>query len=116
MGPLTLNMLMSFAEFEREMIAERTRDKIAASQRRGKWTGGPVPIGYDVVDKHLLVNDIEAVVVCSPPARSMCNLHRIAPCFSGFWPHLSPPAPLDPPSPSRLPNLPLQNPFQKAYA
>ncbi|MCA9559508.1 MAG: recombinase family protein, partial [Myxococcales bacterium] len=63
MGRLTLNMLMSFSEFEREMIAERTRDKIAAARRRGKWTGGPVPLGYDVVDKKLVVNDLEAVVV-----------------------------------------------------
>jgi len=63
MGRLTLNMLMSFAEFEREMIAERTRDKIAAARRKGKWTGGPVPLGYDVVDKHLVVNDLEAVMV-----------------------------------------------------
>ena len=63
MGRLTLNMLMSFAEFEREMIAERTRDKIAASRRKGKWTGGPVPLGYDIVDKKLVVNDLEAVVV-----------------------------------------------------
>jgi len=63
MGRLTLNMLMSFAEFEREMIGERTRDKIAASRRRGKWTGGPVPLGYDVKDKHLVVNELEAVVV-----------------------------------------------------
>ena len=63
MGRLTLNMLMSFAEFEREMIAERTRDKIAAARRKGKWTGGAVPLGYDVVDKHLVVNDLEAVVV-----------------------------------------------------
>ena len=63
MGRLTLNMLMSFAEFERSMIAERTRDKIAASRRRGKWTGGPVPLGYDVVDKKLVVNELEAVVV-----------------------------------------------------
>jgi len=63
MGRLTLNMLMSFAEFEREMIAERTRDKIAAARRRGKWTGGPVPLGYDVVEKKLVVNDLEAVVV-----------------------------------------------------
>lgn len=63
MGRLTLNMLMSFAEFEREMIAERTRDKIAAARRRGKWTGGPVPIGYDVVDKRLIINELEAVVV-----------------------------------------------------
>ena len=63
MGRLTLNMLMSFAEFEREMIAERTRDKIAASRRKGKWTGGPVPLGYDVVDKRLVINELEAVVV-----------------------------------------------------
>ena len=62
-GRLTLNMLMSFAEFEREMIAERTRDKIAASRRRGKWTGGPVPLGYDVVDGRLAVNALEAVTV-----------------------------------------------------
>lgn len=40
-----MNMLMSFAEFERAMIAERTRDKIAASRRKGKWRGGPVPFG-----------------------------------------------------------------------
>lgn len=63
MGRLTLNMLMSFAEFEREMIAERTRDKIAASRRRGKWTGGRIPYGYGVRDKKLIVNRLEAVVV-----------------------------------------------------
>src|SRR5574341_480246 len=63
MGRLTLNMLMSFAEFEREMIAERTRDKIAGARRKGKWTGGPVPLGYSVVDKRLVVNELEAVVV-----------------------------------------------------
>lgn len=63
MGRLTLNMLMSFAEFEREMIGERTRDKIAASRRKGKWTGGLVPLGYDVVEKKLVVNDLEAIVV-----------------------------------------------------
>jgi site-specific DNA recombinase len=63
MGRLTLNMLMSFAEFEREMIGERTRDKIAAQRRRGKWTGGTVPLGYSVEDKRLVVNDLEAVLV-----------------------------------------------------
>jgi site-specific DNA recombinase len=63
MGRLTMNMLMSFAEFEREMIGDRTRDKIAASRRKGKWTGGWVPFGYDVKDKHLLVNELEALVV-----------------------------------------------------
>ena len=46
MGRLTLNILMSFAEFEREMIRERTRDKIAGARRRGKWTGGRAPFGY----------------------------------------------------------------------
>ena len=63
MGRLTLNMLMSFAEFEREMIAERTRDKIAASRRKGKWTGGSSPLGYDVVDRKLIVNEVEAALV-----------------------------------------------------
>jgi site-specific DNA recombinase len=63
MGRLTLNMLMSFAEFEREMISERTRDKVAAARRKGKWTGGRAPLGYDVKDKRLVVNEYEAVVV-----------------------------------------------------
>lgn len=63
MGRLTLNMLMSFAEFEREMIGERTRDKISAARRKGKWTGGPVPLGYTVDDKRLVVDELEAVVV-----------------------------------------------------
>ncbi len=63
MGRLTLNMLMSFAEFEREMIAERTRDKIAGARRKGKWTGGPVPLGYTVVDKKLVVDDLDAGLV-----------------------------------------------------
>jgi len=62
-GRLTLNMLISFSEFEREMIADRTRDKIAASRRRGKWTGGPVPYGFDVLDRKLVVSEFEAVVV-----------------------------------------------------
>ena len=48
MGRLTLNMLLSFAQFEREVTGERIRDKIAASKRRGMWMGGPVPLGYDV--------------------------------------------------------------------
>lgn len=63
MGRLTLNMLMSFAEFERAMIIERTRDKIAAARRKGKWTGGNVPFGYDVRSKRLVVNDAEACLV-----------------------------------------------------
>lgn len=63
MGRLTLNMLMSFAEFEREMIAERTRDKIAAARRKGKWTGGRVPLGYDLTDRRLVPNEQEAGLV-----------------------------------------------------
>jgi DNA invertase Pin-like site-specific DNA recombinase len=46
MGRLTLNVLLSFAQFEREVIGERVRDKIAASKRKGLWIGGPVPLGY----------------------------------------------------------------------
>ena len=56
MGRLTLNILLSFAQFEREIISERTRDKIAAARRRGKWSGGLPVLGYDVVDKKLVVN------------------------------------------------------------
>ena len=63
MGRLTLNMLMSFAEFEREMIGERTRDKIAAARRKGKWTGGPIPLGYTVHERRLVVNEPEAALV-----------------------------------------------------
>ncbi|WP_423140762.1 recombinase family protein [Parablastomonas sp. CN1-191] len=63
MGRLTLNMLLSFAQFEREVTSERIRDKIAASRRRGIWMGGPVPLGYDVRDRKLIVNDAEAELV-----------------------------------------------------
>ncbi|KAB2911239.1 MAG: recombinase family protein [Kofleriaceae bacterium] len=61
-GRLVLNLLMSFAEFEREMIAERTRDKIAASRRRGKWTGGVAPFGYQTVDRKLLPDPATAPI------------------------------------------------------
>jgi site-specific DNA recombinase len=63
MGRLVLNILLSFAQFEREMIAERTRDKIVASRRRGKWTGGPIPLGYRVVDKRLVPSEPEGETV-----------------------------------------------------
>jgi hypothetical protein len=63
MGRLVLNVLLSFAQFEREMIAERTRDKIRASRRHGKWTGGAVPFGYRVVDKRLVSEESEAAIV-----------------------------------------------------
>ncbi|MGI8705013.1 MAG: recombinase family protein [Sphingomicrobium sp.] len=60
MGRLTLNVLLSFAQFEREVTGERIRDKIAASRARGMWMGGVVPFGYDVVNRKLVVNDGEA--------------------------------------------------------
>ena len=56
MGRLTLNILLSFAQFEREVIGERIRDKFAASRARGMWMGGRVPLGYDVLDRKLVVN------------------------------------------------------------
>ncbi|MBR0654604.1 recombinase family protein [Plastoroseomonas arctica] len=60
MGRLTLNMLLSFAQFEREVTGERIRDKIAASKRKGMWMGGSVPLGYDVRERRLVVNTTEA--------------------------------------------------------
>ena len=63
MGRLTLNVLLSFAQFEREVTAERIRDKIAASKKKGMWMGGPSPLGYDIIDKNLVVNSAEAETV-----------------------------------------------------
>src|SRR6266404_5068121 len=63
MGRLTLNVLLSFAQFEREVIGERVRDKIAASKRKGIWVGGPVPLGYAAVDKKILLVPAEAAAV-----------------------------------------------------
>ncbi|WP_084679058.1 recombinase family protein [Methylocystis sp. ATCC 49242] len=63
MGRLTLNMLLSFAQFEREIAGERIRDKIAASKAKGMWMGGTVPLGYDVRDRKLIVNASEASTV-----------------------------------------------------
>ena len=63
MGRLTLNMLLSFAQFEREVIGERIRDKVAASKQRGMYMGGTPPLGYDVVNKKLLINPTEADLV-----------------------------------------------------
>ena len=63
MGRLTLNVLLSFAQFEREVIGERVRDKIAASKKKGMWMGGMPPLGYDVKDRKLVVNDHEAHTV-----------------------------------------------------
>jgi DNA invertase Pin-like site-specific DNA recombinase len=63
MGRLTLNVLLSFAQFEREVTGERIRDKIAASKRKGIWMGGVVPLGYDVQELHLVINETEAATV-----------------------------------------------------
>ena len=63
MGRLTLNVLLSFAQFEREVTGERIRDKIAASKRKGIWMGGYPAIGYDVCDRRLVVNQAEAATV-----------------------------------------------------
>jgi len=63
MGRLTLNVLLSFAQFEREIAGERIRDKFAASRRKGMWMGGTIPLGYDVRDRKLIVNPTEADTV-----------------------------------------------------
>src|SRR6478752_994310 len=63
MGRLTLNVLLSFAQFEREVTSERIRDKIAASKRKGLWVGGPLPLGYEMKDSKITVNATEAEVV-----------------------------------------------------
>ena len=60
MGRLTCNVLLSFAQFEREVTSERIRDKIAASQRKGLWVGGPLPLGYDMKDGKIAVVESEA--------------------------------------------------------
>lgn len=72
MGRLTLNILLSFAQFEREMISERTRDKMGAARKKGKWIGGTPPLGYDIdKEKHkLVVNEQEAKIV-----RKIYNLY-----------------------------------------
>ncbi|TPI65509.1 recombinase family protein [Mesorhizobium sp. B3-1-3] len=63
MGRLTLNVLLSFAQFEREVTAERIRDKIAASKKKGMWMGGVVPLGYRVEHRKLVIDDVEAKIV-----------------------------------------------------
>ena len=60
MGRLTLNVLLSFAQFERELAGERIRDKFAASRRKGMWMGGTIPLGYDVKNRKLVINEQEA--------------------------------------------------------
>jgi DNA invertase Pin-like site-specific DNA recombinase len=63
MGRLTLNVLLSFAQFEREVTGERIRDKVAASKKKGMWMGGVIPLGYDCLDRKLIVNPKDANTV-----------------------------------------------------
>jgi DNA invertase Pin-like site-specific DNA recombinase len=63
MGRPTLNVLLSFAQFEREVTGERIRDKVAASKKKGMWMGGPVPLGYVVRDRKLVIEEEEAATV-----------------------------------------------------
>jgi len=63
MGRLTLNVLLSFAQFEREVTGERIRDKFAASKKQGMWMGGNVPLGYDASQRTLVINPTEAETV-----------------------------------------------------
>jgi site-specific DNA recombinase len=65
MGRLVLNILLTFAQFEREMLADRVRDKAAAMKRAGRWSGGAPPFGYDIVNRKLVANEAEAPVVRS---------------------------------------------------
>nr|AWL98042.1 recombinase family protein [Bradyrhizobium ottawaense] len=60
MGRMALNILVTFAQFERELIGERIRDKVAASRKRGKWMGGWTPLGYEVRDRKLLIHEVDA--------------------------------------------------------
>lgn len=63
MGRLTLNILLSFAQFEREVTGKRIRDKISSSKAKGMWMSGTPPLGYDVRDRKLLVNEPEAALI-----------------------------------------------------
>ncbi len=65
MGRLTLNVLLSFAQFERDATGERIRDKIAASKKKGMWMGGNVPLGYDASERTLVINPAEAETVAA---------------------------------------------------
>lgn len=76
MGRLTLNVLLSFAQFEREVSGERIRDKVAASKRKGMWMGGPVPLGYAVDDRKLVILPAEAKIVQAMFARYL-ELHSV---------------------------------------
>ena len=80
MGRLTLNVLLSFAQFEREVTGERIRDKIAASKKKGMWMGGQPALGYDVKERKLVVNEPEAATVRAIFSCHVPNAGRCAPC------------------------------------
>jgi site-specific DNA recombinase len=91
MGRLTLNVLLSFAQFEREVTAERIRDKIAASRRKGLWMGGVVPLGYDLRERRLVINPAEAEVVRQIFRRAIwswavCGCSRRSSTGAGWFP------------------------------
>jgi site-specific DNA recombinase len=101
MGRLTLNVLLSFAQFEREVTGERIRDKIAASKKKGMWMGGYPPLGYDVKDRKLIGNEAEAETVRHIFRRyqelrsvrllkraSRCGRHRQQAPYSARWSYL----------------------------
>jgi DNA invertase Pin-like site-specific DNA recombinase len=79
MGRLTLNVLLSFAQFEREVIGERIRDKIAASKRKGMWMGGVPPLGYRVRDRKLVIID-RRQKSCARSFAAMPNSARFGCC------------------------------------
>ena len=81
MGRLTLHMLLSFAQFEREVTAERIRDKIAASKRKGLWMGGRVPLGYEKDERTLRINEAEAETVRT--------LYALSSRSRGHWAYVS---------------------------
>jgi hypothetical protein len=77
MGRLTLNVLLSFAQFEREVTSERIRDKIAASQRKGLWVGGMAPLGYETKERRIVVYSEGTGRTWEPPIliqHPLCNL------------------------------------------
>jgi site-specific DNA recombinase len=79
-GTVTLNVLLSFAQFEREVTGERIRDKIAASKKKGLWMGGQPSLGYDVKDRKLVVNEAEAAITLTrrQPSSGASIMNRLA--------------------------------------
>ncbi len=84
MGRLTLNILLSFAQFEREVTGERIRDKVAASKKKGMWMGGPVPLGYDLEARKLIPHPTEAALV-----RNIFALYLKLGCVRKLMAHLN---------------------------